>query len=118
MANQKLVAFIKEARKRGFDDFQIRDPLLKHGWPSQKIEEAFEFLKPSEEKDSEKNKIAIYLDDKLLSKLESRAKKNMLNLHEQIEEILRRSTLNMRKKTPAEEKVDDKFITFFSRKKT
>jgi len=52
----------------------------------------------------------------VLKKLEKRAKKNMLNLNEQVEDILRRSVLNFRK-TPAEEKVDDKFITFFSRKK-
>ena len=113
-ANPKLIAFIREARRRGFDDFQIRNPLLRAGWPAGEVENAFEFLKPKEDY---KNKVNIYLDDKLLRTLEKRASKNMLNLHEQIEEILRRSVLNMRKKTPAEEKVDDKFITLFSRKK-
>jgi len=114
-ANPKLIAFIQEARKRGFDDFQIRNPLLRAGWPAGEVETAFDFLKPKEDY---KNKITVYLDDKLLRNLEKRASKNMLNLHEQIEEILRRSTLNMKKKTPAEEKVDDKFITLFSRKQT
>ena len=116
MANIKLVNFIKEARRRGFDDFQIREPLLRHGWPDAEVEKAFIALKPKENS-GDKKIITVYLDKKLLSTLEKRADKNMLNLHEQIEDILRRSALNMRKKTPAEEKVDDKFIAYFSRKK-
>ena len=113
-ANPKLVSFIKEARKRGFDDFQIRDPLLKAGWPFEEIEKAFMVSKP---KYVYKNKVSVFLDSKLLKIIERRADKNMLTINEQIEDILRRSTLNMRKKTPQEEKVDDKFITYFSRKK-
>ncbi len=112
-ANPELVKFIREARKRGYEDFQIRVPLLEKGWPSAEIKSAFDFLKP---KKVSKNRIEVYLDGVLLRKLETRAKKNMLNLHEQIEDILRRSVLSM-KRTSAEEKVDDKFITFFSRKK-
>ena len=114
MANQKLVKFIREARKRGFDDFQIRAPLLKNGWHFEEIEKAFASLKP---KYKYKNKISIFLDSELLKHLQKRADKNMFTLSEQIEDVLRRSVLNLRKKTPAEEKVDDKFITFFSRKK-
>ena len=112
--NSELISFIKEARKRGFEDFQIREPLLKNGWPTGEVKKAFAYLKPKKES---KNRIQIHLDSKILKKLEKRAEKNMLNLNEQIEDILRRSVLNMRKKTPAEEKVDDKFILFFSRKK-
>ena len=48
-ANTKLVSFIKEARKRGFDDFQIREPLLKKGWPSEEIEKAFKEWKAGRE---------------------------------------------------------------------
>jgi hypothetical protein len=114
VVNNKLVKFIKEARKRGFDDFQIRDPLIKQGWAIDEIEKAFASLKP---KYKFKNKITIFLDSELLKRLEKRAEKNMLTITEQIEDILRRSTLNTCKKTPQEEKVDDKFITFFSRKK-
>lgn len=42
----KLLTFIKEARNRGFDDFQIRQPLMQKGWPLDEIETAFAFLKP------------------------------------------------------------------------
>lgn len=113
-ANHQLISFIQEARARGFEDFEIREPLLQNGWPASEVEKAFAYLKP---KTKGKNRLQIYLDNKILSSLEKRAKKNMLNLHEQIEDILRRSVLNLQKRTPVEEKVDDKFITFFSRKK-
>jgi hypothetical protein len=116
MADKRLVEFIIESRKRGFDDFQIRDPLVKNGWPPADVEKAFASLKPETETKSKKE-ITIYLSSDLLKKIEKRADKNMLSVPEQIEDILRRSTLNMRKKTPQEEKVDDKFITFFSRKR-
>jgi len=115
MVNKSLVKFIKAARKRGFDDYQIRNPLIKKGWPSEEVENAFASLKP---KHKFKNKISIFLDSDLLKQLERRADKNMFTLPEQIEDILRRSVLNGKKKTPKEEKVDDKFITFFSRKYT
>jgi len=113
-ANPQLINFIKEARARGFDDFYIREPLLNYGWPVEEVERAFDSLKP---KKPGKNRIQIHLDDEVLRKLEGRAKKNLLNLHEQVEDILRRSVLNLQKRTPVEEKVDDKSITFFSRKK-
>jgi hypothetical protein len=109
-----LINFIKEARKRGFDDFQIREPLLRKGWPNEEIEKAFASLKP---KYNYKNKISIFLDSNILKKVEKRAAKNMFTLSEQIEDIIRRSVLNMAKRTPKEEKIDDKLITYFSRKK-
>ncbi|MEK6875441.1 MAG: hypothetical protein AABX30_02050 [Nanoarchaeota archaeon] len=114
MANPRLVKFIKEARGRGFDDFQIREPLLRYGWSEEEVDSAFESLKP---RFKSKNEVKIFLSDELMAKIQKRADKNMLTLHEQVEDILRRSSLNMRKRTPAEEKVDDKFITLFSRKK-
>jgi len=113
MPNKELVKFVKEARRRGFDDFQIRDPLLKKGWPIEEIESAFAFLKP---KIKFKNKISIYLDSDILKLIDKRANKNMLTLPEQIEDILRRSCINSRKtKTP--EKLDDTLISMFSRRK-
>ena len=113
-ANPQLISFIKEARARGFEDFDIRWPLLENGWPVEEVEKAFTFCK---QKMKGKNRIQIHLDDAVLRKLEKRAERNMLNLNEQIVDILRRSVLNLQKRTPVEEKVDDRFITFFSRKK-
>jgi hypothetical protein len=113
--NSQLISFIKDAKDKGYEDFQIRDALLGNGWPSEEVEKAFSYLK-LKPKSASKNRIQINIDDKVLKKLEKRAEKNMLNIHEQIEDILRRSVLNL-KKSSAEEKVDDKFITFFSRKK-
>ena len=116
-ANQELVKFIKEARKRGFDDWQIREPLLKKGWPFEEIEKAFVFLKPKSNYEY-KNKLNVYLDSEILKKLEKRADKNMLTLHEQIEDILRRSCLSAGKQTFKEEKLDDKLVAIFSRRKS
>lgn len=114
MANQKLVSFIKEARKRGFDDFEIREPLLKKGWPLEEIENAFYALKP---KYKFKNKISIFLDNELLRIIEKRAKKNMFTISEQVEDILRRSCLSMKKGYPKAIKCDDKLVDIFSRDK-
>ena len=40
-ADKSLIKFIKEARNRGFDDYQIREPLLKRGWPKEIVEDSF-----------------------------------------------------------------------------
>ncbi len=108
--NPKLVKFIKEARKRGFDDFQIKEPLLKNGWPHAEVERAFSFITP---RYKFKNKVCIFLDSNVLNILEKRAKKNMFNLHEQIEDILRRSSINARGRK--KEKLDDLLVSIFSR---
>ena len=119
MANQNLIKFIKEARKRGFDDYEIRVPLIKKGWAISEIELAFNFIKKSEKRPhiSFKNKITIYLNNNLLTLVEKRAKKNMLTLPEQIEDVLRRSTLNLKSKSPKPEKIDDLLVSIFSRQK-
>ena len=114
MANKGLVTFIKDARKRGFDDFQIRDPLLKHGWPIEEIELAFASLKP---KLKYKNKICIYLDSGVLKVIDRRAKKNLFTLSEQIGDILRRSAITAGKTKKETEKLDDRLVALFSRKK-
>src|SRR3989344_179326 len=54
MANKDIVKFIKEARKRGFENHEIKTPLLKQGWSDKLVEEAFNSI------DSEgKDKISI-----------------------------------------------------------
>lgn len=111
--NKELLNFIKEARKRGYSDLQIRQALVEKGWALECIEEVFSFLNP---KFKLKNQICIFLPQELIKKLDSRAKKNMFTLSEQIEDILRRSCIG-RKKTLAEEKLDDALIALFSRKK-
>lgn len=113
MPNKQLINFIEEARKRDFNDFQIKEPLLKKGWPLNEIEKAFSVLKPNIEF---KNKITIFVDYKILKILEKRAKKNMFTISEQIEDILRRSAINAGKIKREEEKLDDLLVSLFSRK--
>ncbi len=117
MTNKGLVNFIKEARKRGFDDYQIKKPLLETGWPIKKKKKAFASLSPKTNL-KYKNKITIYLDNEVLNILEKRAKKNLMTLGEMIEDILRRSAINTKIIKRSEEKLDDMLITLFSRRKS
>ena len=109
----ELTNFIKEARKRGFDDHQIRDHLLSKNWPLDDIEKGFAKLS---KRVIFKNKISIYLDSEILKALEKRSKKNMFTLSEQIEDIIRRSVINSRKLKKDTEKLDDMLVSLFSRK--
>lgn len=122
MADQKLVEFIKETRRRGFDDSVIINELIKNGWPENEIDAAFDYIAGINKKKFDhksENQITIFLDDELLNLLEKRAKKNMLTVSELIEDILRRSTINQKtKKSIYDEKLDDKLIAMFSRKRT
>jgi hypothetical protein len=130
MEIKKYVEYIKECRKRGFEDYTIKDSLLAKGWPENEIVKAFysidsNYSETSREEDSlTENKdfgssVTIFLDGDLRVALEKRAKKNMLALPKQIEDILRRSTLNMKgKKSLPDEKLDDKLVGVFSRKNT
>jgi hypothetical protein len=113
MPNKELVRFVKEARKRGFSDLQIRKALLENGWAIESVEGTLSYLNP---KFRLKNQVCIFLSGELIEKLERRAKKNMFTLSEQIEDILRRSALGGRK-SAKEEKLDDTLISLFSRKK-
>lgn len=117
--NKDLIKFINEARRRGFDDYEIREPLLKQGWPLDEVEAAFFSLRPKKKIHFKfKNKVTIYLDNDLLKMIDKRAKKNLLNLPEQIEDILRRSTLSMKNKSQAPSgKIDDLLVGIFSRQK-
>lgn len=122
MVSTELLNFIKEAKKRGFDDYQIRDPLLKKGWPAEQVDEAFYLLREKAKKVSNlgtKTKLELYLDNQVLKMLEKRAKKNLFSLNEQVEDILRRSCSTQKKASSSfDEKLDDKFIGLFSRRRS
>ncbi len=62
-----------------------------------------------------KYNLPITISDEVKKKLEKRAKKELLSLEQLISEILRRSVLSY-KTSSSSDNVDDKFITFFSRK--
>jgi len=116
MVNKKLVDFIKESRNKGYGDGDIRRWLIEHKQPLAEVESAFNFLVP---KYVNKNQVTLFLSDELMSILEKRAKKNMFTVSEQIEDILRRSTINQsNKKSPYDAKLDDTLIGLFSRKNT
>jgi Txe/YoeB family toxin of Txe-Axe toxin-antitoxin module len=53
----------------------------------------------------------------MLKIIDKRAKKNMLTISEQIDDILRRSCINAKTTTSKPEKLDDTLISLFSRKK-
>ncbi len=111
--SKTLNQFIQQARNRGFSDLQIRNALIENNWPVSQIEASFQKLNP---KFKLKNQICIFLSQELIQKLEKRAKKNMFTISEQIEDILRRSCIGL-KKTSQEEKLDDTLVSLFSRKK-
>lgn len=114
MIHKELVTFIKEARKQGYDDYQIKEPLMRNGWHMEEIEEAFASLKAHPKF---KNKVCIYLDSDVLRLLDKRARRNMFTLTEQIDDILRRSVLNAKKLRRETEKLDDMLVGLFSRKR-
>jgi len=62
-----------------------------------------------------KSSITIQLDDKVRKELEKRAKKELLDLDDLINEILRRSVLSYKKGTFVDN-IDDKFLSYFTRK--
>ena len=63
-------------------------------------------------------KITINLDEKVKKILSKRAKRNLLNLREQIEEILRSSAVRTKNKLGYRPiKIDDKLVAMFSREK-
>ena len=60
--------------------------------------------------------ITIHLDGKVLSSLEKRAKKELLDIDQLISDILRRSVLSYRGKSTITDNLDDKFLSYFTRK--
>jgi len=114
MANKHLIDFIRESRMRGFDDYEIRRPLLEAGWPHDEVELAFTALKP---KLTHKHRICTYVDADVLEALEKRAKRNKFTLDEQISDILRRSVVNSSSQSSLKpEKLDDSLVGVFSRR--
>lgn len=59
--------------------------------------------------------ITIRLSDDEVKLLKKRAKKNLLNLREQVEDIIRRSCINSKLIKTYDEKIDDKLVGIFSR---
>ncbi len=107
----ELLKFITEARKKGYSDVQIKNSLIKNNWPENTVSKAFNSLNP---KFKIKNQVCVFLSDEILSTLEKRSKKNLLMLHEQIEDILRRSSIRKNTTLP-QEKIDDFLVSVFSR---
>jgi Txe/YoeB family toxin of Txe-Axe toxin-antitoxin module len=59
--------------------------------------------------------ITISIDEDVKKILDKRAKKNLLSLREQIEDILRQSAIRTKSGTVSSEKMDDKLVGIFSR---
>ena len=113
MAEKILVEFIKQSRKMGFTDAQIRKEIDSKGWPTIECEKAFLSF---HQKPKLNNHVTLYLNDDIIKALLKRADKNLFTLSEQIEDILRRSCMN-KKSIPKEEKIDDRLLLAFSRQK-
>ena len=63
-------------------------------------------------------KLTISLDEDEVKILKRRAKKNLLTLREQVEDIIRRSCVSSSKGTYRPIKVDDKLVGIFSRQRS
>jgi hypothetical protein len=114
MANKDLLRFMRESRRRGFSDDKVREALLSNGWPLHEISKGFHTLSME---NPTKNSLTIWLDTEVMLKLNKRAKKNLMTLPEQIEDILRRSVINTTGVSSQKEKLDDMLVGLFSRKK-
>ncbi len=112
---EQLFDFIVEARRRGFNDRQIKKLLIQYKWPKKVVDDAFIKLHP---RFKFKNQVCIFLSNDILLLLEKRAKKNMMTLSELIEDILRKSTIRTKTGTSSiSSKVDDTLVSIFSREK-
>lgn len=61
-------------------------------------------------------RVSISLSDEEVKTLEKRAKKNLMSLQEQVEDIIRRSVVNTKKGTSySKVKPDDRLVSIFSR---
>ncbi|MCR4323401.1 MAG: hypothetical protein NUV37_00320 [Nanoarchaeota archaeon] len=103
----------------------IKNLLLKYNWTEKTIKEVFSELNKESKKIITKkdvgNKVKTfaYLDKSIIDSLEKRAVKNLFTLNEQIEDILRRSVVNQKKRpSKITDNIDDKLLTIFSRKNT
>lgn len=112
MGDAQLRAFIKEAKKHGYDNHEIKKALREEGWSDDEIEQGFEHTAEKRAK----NQITIYLDNAVLAAIEKRAKRNMLSTSAQIEDIVRRSAVNAKDTPVKPEKLDDLLVAIFSRR--
>lgn len=62
-----------------------------------------------------KSTVNVMVDEEVMKVLMKRAKRQMLTLNELCADILRRSALSTKEGT-SNEKLDDQFLTYFSRK--
>ena len=62
-------------------------------------------------------KLTISLDNDEVKILEKRAKKNLLTLTEQVENIIRRSCVMSKSASKSRFKIDDKLVGMFSRER-
>jgi hypothetical protein len=60
-------------------------------------------------------KLTIDLDDEEVVILNRRGKKNIFDLKEQVEDIVRRSCINAKKSKTPQSRCDDKLVDIFSR---
>jgi hypothetical protein len=60
-------------------------------------------------------KITINLDEREQKILEKRAKKNLMELKEQVEDIIRRSCINAIKSSSPKDPCDDRLVSIFSK---
>jgi hypothetical protein len=59
--------------------------------------------------------LTISIDEEIKKVIEKRAKKNLMTLREQVEDIIRRSAVNYKAGTKTTTKVDDRLVEVFSR---
>jgi len=61
--------------------------------------------------------ITVSIGEEETKILKKRAKKNLLNIREQVEDIVRRSCVSYKQSGSKEDKCDDKLVEIFSREK-
>jgi len=59
--------------------------------------------------------ITVRLSDDEVKVLKKRAKKNMLELREQVEDIIRRSCIRAKSGSSVSDNIDDRLVSIFSR---
>ena len=122
-ANQELVNFTREVKRRGYSNDEIITPLLKRGWTIQEIDSAFKESEKNQKKTNKelkqgKEKVEIYLNKDIHEIIRKRSRKNMLSIPEQIEDIIRRSCISTKLRKASNEKLDDLLVGIFSRRRS
>lgn len=119
MKLEKYVKYIRESRERGFEDYTIKSSLLMKGWPEVEIDKAFSYVNDQEiakeiqqhDKDYPRqsfgSSITLYLEGELRAALEKRANNNGITLQEEIENLLKKSALNI---SPKKVRVKEKNV--------